>query len=193
MDTFTRSSNFYPSGGWAPSYSTTAGPQQPPSPIYSQAQNSSHRYNCETRPLLKLQPTRPSLTDKLTSSPATPSNENKLSFTAPRVSDFSIKPPTTTPLPTPPARLSQPEMVTAVKSFLEQVTPPDSMELDGLSWDQFEKLREEVSSFPGWSKVSYVVFIGFVIQSKSLIEPPAWILSRTRNVSSNMLALNTKS
>lgn len=168
MGTFTRASDFYPSGGWAPSYSTTAGPQQTPLARYSQAQNSLRHYNGETRPLLKLQPTLPSLTDKLTSSPATPSNENKRSLTALSVPDFRIKPPSTSHSTPGPPRLSQPEMVAAVKSFLEQVTS-DSMELDGLSLEQFEKLREEVRSIPGWSKVSYVVFIGFLIQIKSLI------------------------
>ena len=94
-----------------------------------------------------------------------------LSLTAASVSDLStassVKPPTT-PHPTPPC-LSQPEMAAAIKSFLEQEMPLDSMELGRLSWEEFEKLREKVTSIPGWNKVSYVVFIGFVIQIKSLI------------------------
>jgi hypothetical protein len=45
-------------------------------------------------------------------------------------------------------------MATAVKSFLEVETSADSLELGGLSLEEFQELREEVSSIPGWDKVS---------------------------------------
>jgi hypothetical protein len=59
-------------------------------------------------------------------------------------------------------------MVAAIKSLLKTETHSDSVELGGISWEEFEKLREEVASIPGWNKVSYVV-IDFVIQIKSQI------------------------
>jgi len=179
-----RSSDFYPysASGWARSSSYHGAPlHSSPPAIYTSQTHNSRRNDSEIRQPSKLPPSPPLLSlgfHNSTTTPATvtPGSNAKL-FPTDSVPDsdslstaLAVKPPNKH---APFKKLSHEEMATVIKSFLENKTPTNSMELDGISLEEFQKLRDETTSIPGWNKVSYVVL---TLHYKLITDfNPAWI------------------